>query len=118
MEFSHKTSVLSQTTRLTQPQHENRNYTKSNSPKNTKNSVNNFIHQKFILVLHMTTQHKLHQFKQQLHKMEYPWYKSAITTYLIQQQFHLDMNSTTIQQHNITIYQFEQNSQSIHFYIA
>jgi len=94
IEFSHKTPVFSQTTQLTQPQHENRNYTKSNSPNNTKNSVNNFIHQKFILVLHMTTQDKLHQFKQQLHKMEYPWYKSTTTTYPIQQQLQLNMNSS------------------------
>jgi hypothetical protein len=28
------------------------------------------------------------------------------------------MNSTTIQQHNITIHQFEQNSQSTHFHIT
>jgi len=62
---------------------------------------------------------QLHQFKQQLHKMEYPWYNSTTTTYLIQQQqLHLDMNSTTIQQHNITIHQFEKNSQSTHLYMS
>jgi len=60
--FSDKISVFSQTTRLTQPQHEKRNSTRSNLPNNIKNSVNNLLYQNFILVSIWKTQHKLHQF--------------------------------------------------------